>query len=146
MNMKTVGMAAIALVCSVEICAAQAPQAPVAADEQRAIELAVAKQLNLPKAAPGAAPIVASGGVGATGSVSAGWNYFHVYNCSWYQDSSGNQYFFVYPSEGGYWYSVNNLYVIPGLQTSCVNGNWEAVYVTNTSTGACDQTFSYPYH
>jgi len=142
MNIKTLGMTAIALVCSVEICAAQTSPDP---DQQRAIAQAVAKQLNLPKAAPGTAPVVASGGVAATGSVSAGWNYFHAYNCEWYVDSSGNQYFFVYPSEGGYWYSVNNLYAIPGLQTSCVNGNWEAVYVTNTSTGAFDYAVSYPF-
>jgi hypothetical protein len=143
MNMKTFGMTAIALLCSVQICAAQTPAVP---DEQRAIEQAVAQQLHLPKAAPGTAPAVASGGVAATGqAISSGWNYFHAYNCSWYVDSSGNQYFFVWPSEGGYFYSVNNLYVIPGLQISCVNGNWEGVYVTDTSTGAFDFTYSFPY-
>lgn len=146
MTIKALGMAAIALACSAGICAAQ--QAPTPPNEQqRQVMQAVAQHLNLPRAVPGAAPVMVSGGVAANGApASAGWNYFHAYYCSWYLDSSGNQYFYVWPSEGGYWYAVNNLYAAQGLQISCANGNWEAVYVTNTSSGAFDETYSYPYH
>ena len=105
--------------------------------------------------ASGALPAMTGGSTRDAGSTSAnatadspavalGWHYFHATNCSWYTDGTNN-YFYVWPSEGGYWYSVNNIYIADALAISCVHGNYEAVYVNNATTGAFIETFSYNF-
>lgn len=89
--------------------------------------------------------LVAGGSLGAPGKqVVSGWNLAHATNCGWYNDGI-NEWFFVYPAEGGIVYALNDLYVSQGLQISCGDGNYFAWYVTNTSTGAYNETFSYTF-
>src|SRR5947209_5685999 len=85
-----------------------------------------------PKATP---PITAQshsaathGGRVATGgsAVTTGWHYFHATNCAGYYDGS-TTWVYVFPSEGGYWYSSNS--VFQGIyENQCSVGNWTAVY------------------
>lgn len=144
MTMKYgVSAAALAFACSMGVAAAQeaGPTGPV---DPNVIKKLIPSQ----GVAQGPANVAAASGAGATlnapGNVPLGWNYFHATYCEWYFDGSNN-YLFVFPSEGGYWYIVNNDYATKTFLTGCVNGYYEAVYVTNTSTGAFNYIFTYPY-
>jgi hypothetical protein len=100
----------------------------------------------LVKAAAAGQRLVASGARAAAGkSVVSGWNFAHATNCGWFLDGGGNEWFYIYPQEGGIVYAINDLYVSQGLQISCGDGNWFGRYVTNTNTGAYSQTLSYNY-
>jgi hypothetical protein len=136
--------ATLALACSMGVAAAQdaGPIVPVGPD-------VIKKLIPSPSIVQGpAANAAAASGAGATlnapGNVPTGWNYFHATYCEWYYDGSNN-YLFVFPSEGGYWYIVNNDYATKTFLTGCVNGYYEAVYVYNSSTGAFNYIFTYPY-
>lgn len=90
--------------------------------------------------------LVASGMRAAPGkSVVAGWNSGHAAHCGWFLDSGGNEWFYIYPLEGGILYTINDLYVGQGLQVPCGEGYWIAWFVTNASTGAYNQTYSYSF-
>ena len=87
-------------------------------------------------------------GGGATlsgpGNISTGWNYFHVTNCQLYFDDP-NIYLFIFPQEGGYWYTYVNMYTHTTWTPACQTGNWTAVYVTDTSTGAFNYVYTYDF-
>jgi hypothetical protein len=145
MTMKTaVWAATVAFVCSVGVAAAQntptpSPQA-VSPDEMRAILQKLAQQrANTNANANG----VQSGTYNYPPLV-VGWNFAHATNCGWFFDGT-NQWFYIFPSEGGIVYTLNNLYTSQGLQISCSDGNWFGWHVLNTSTGAYDQTISYTF-
>jgi hypothetical protein len=87
-------------------------------------------------------------GGGATlsgpGNTPTGWNYFHVTNCEWYTDGTNN-YLFIFPQEGGYWYTYGNIYTHTTWAPACQTGNWTAVYVYNGSTGSFNAVFTWDY-
>lgn len=100
----------------------------------------------LVKAAAAGQRLVASGARAAAGKlVVSGWNFAHATNCGWFLDGGGNEWFYIWPQEGGIVYAINDLYVSQGLQISCGNGNWFAWFVTDTNTGAYTQTVSYNF-
>ncbi len=68
--------------------------------------------------------------------------FYHATYCGWFYDGT-NQWYYVYPAEGGIVYVLNNLYASLGLQTTCGEGHYAAVYCTNSSC-SFDQTISYP--
>ena len=74
-----------------------------------------------------------------------GSTFFHAYNCGWFTPNGSDQWFYVYPQEGGIWFVINNIYVALGLNVACADANLEAVHVINSNTGAFDQTESWPY-
>jgi hypothetical protein len=146
MAIKILGIAAMALACSVGICAAQQATPTPPSDELLAAMQAVMK--SAPKSAPGAAPAIATGAVGPNGSQAAysiGWYYQHPYNCYWYYDSSGNEWYWVITYEGYSWGIANNIYTETAETTQCANGNWSGWYVYNTS-GNWSQFLTYNYH
>jgi hypothetical protein len=138
-------LAALAFALSVGTAAAQdAATGPIGPDVIKRL-LPSHGTFSGPSAAPSNAAL-SGGGVtlNGPGNVPTGWNYFHATYCEWYFDGSNN-FVVVYPQEGGYWYSYNNIYTDTTFKTACVNGNWVAVYVTNSTTGAFYYVFTYPY-
>jgi hypothetical protein len=83
-----------------------------------------------------------AGGKVATGAAisqaAPGWYYVHATNCLGY-----NGYLYVYPSEGGDWYTNNTLFQNV-LEPQCSLGNWVAFHVYNTS-GNWDEVYTYNY-
>jgi len=62
---------------------------------------------------------------------SVGWNYVHLSNCYLFY-SGGYPYLYMYPKEGGYFYTTNTVFqqlIAPACQT----GNWIAFYVYDSS-------------
>ena len=78
------------------------------------------------------------------GDTPLGWNIFHATDCEWYTPDGTNNYTFVFPIEGGYWYTANNLFTTNTFDTACVNGNYVGVYVTSSSTGAFNEVITFP--
>jgi hypothetical protein len=78
-------------------------------------------------------------------NVPLGFNFFHAYNCGWFTPDFVNNWFYVFPQEGGVWISINNIYDSLGLNVGCHDANLEAVHVINSSSGSWDQTESWPY-
>ena len=76
-------------------------------------------------------------------TAAAGWNYFHATNCAPYYDGS-TTWVYVFPAEGGYWYTSNSIFETSML-TQCAVGNWMAVYVTNTTTGYFPEIYTFAY-
>jgi hypothetical protein len=132
-------LAALAFTCATGIAAAQ--QTPPGPD---VIKRLIAQQGI--SAGPAANRALSGGGatLDGPGNTPTGWNVFHATNCEWYTDGTNN-YLFVFPQEGGYWYVVNNIYVTDTFETGCVNGNYEATYVVNSTTGAFTNLVTYPY-
>ena len=95
-----------------------------------------------------AAKGVSLGGGGATlnapGGVATGVHYFHATNCEWFTDGYNN-WIYVLPIEGGFWFYLNSLYVSNIFETACVNGNWVAIDVIDSSTGNFDWVYTYPF-
>ena len=141
MAMKSLGLAAIALGCSMGIAVA-APTAPTK-QQMELLKAAVAERAGNGVAQTAGAP--ATGAKGVKAAIVLGWNFFHATNCGWFVDGSGGQWFYIFPSEGGIWFTINNLYTSQGLQISCGDGNFFGVFVVNTSTGAFNQTISYTF-
>ncbi|MCG6863739.1 MAG: hypothetical protein LJE70_21160 [Chromatiaceae bacterium] len=77
-------------------------------------------------------------------AVPSGWNYFHATNCQWALEK-GDQVLYVFPAEGGYWWTANNLYVHNMLAAACQTGNWVAVHVINSNTGEWDSLWTYDF-
>lgn len=48
----------------------------------------------------------------------------------WFRDSSANEWFYIFPKEGGIIYSINDLYTSQGLQVPCGEGYWIGWVVT----------------
>ena len=154
MKTKSLGLAAIALGCSIGIAAAQGlpgpnPQAGAGPSPEKMQQ--VLSALAQQHAAMGiAAGAPSSGGRADIDNLSAanvptGFNFFHAYNCGWFTPNGSDQWFYVFPQEGGIWFVINNINVALGLNVACNNANLEAVNVINSSTGAFNQTESWPY-
>jgi hypothetical protein len=144
MAMKSLGLAAIALGCSLSVAVAAPPPGPGPTPDQRALlKAAVAEHIGVAQT-PGGAAVTGSKNRNAA-TLTSGWNYAHASYCGWYVDSSGGQWFYIYPVEGGIIYTINNLYTSQGLQVPCGEGYYIGWYVTNPSTGAYSQTESYTY-
>jgi hypothetical protein len=147
MKVKSLGSAALALCCSVGVAAAQSP-GPV--QSAGPVDPSVVQKLlpghgTMANAAANGAPLTGGGAtLNAPGNTPTGWNYFHVTNCEWYYDGTNN-YIIVYPQEGGYWYYANNGYPYNIWTPACQTGNWTAVYVYNSSTGAFNYIYTYDY-
>src|ERR1700736_5037750 len=66
---------------------------------------------------------------GAIPPVPVGWNYFHITYCEAVY-SSGVWYLFVFPAEGGSWFTSDPRF--QGLlEPACQTGNWVGFYVFN---------------
>jgi hypothetical protein len=126
--------------CSVDVAAAQrssdnAPAAPTAAPP---ITPAFHNAATLGGTS-------SSGGRrGDAGSITtqavAGWNYVHATSCL----VLDNGYIYVYPSEGGYWYSnVQDFKDV--FLTQCSTGNWVAINVTDVFAGTFNQVQTFDY-
>ena len=137
--MKSLGLTAVALACSIGVAAAQV--APVGPE---VLSKLAPKITRAAKANGGGALNGGGATTNGPGNVATGWNYFHATNCEWYFDGTNN-YLFVFPQEGGYWYSYNNLYTSQTLLTGCVNGYFEGVNVINGSTGAYNAVVTFPF-
>lgn len=73
-----------------------------------------------------------------------GWSpWFYANNCGWFEDSYGNQDFYIYPNLGGLIIELNSPDVARGLMVPCSNGNLFTVYVYDYY-GDFDQTYSTP--
>jgi len=147
LNIKSLGLAMAALACSIGVAAARTPQTPAIGSD--VINKLIPQAKNGSATANAASSIkAASRGGGASteavGDAAAGWNYFHATNCEWYTDGS-NDFTFVFPQEGGYWFVENDIYATDTFDTACTDGNWVAVYVTDSSSGSFDRIFTYPY-
>jgi hypothetical protein len=144
MRCKFLALAALALICSTAVTAAQqaGPPGPGPVDP------AQLKKLLPSQGSYASSNRDALGAGGATlgraGGVALGWNYFHATNCQWYFDGATN-YLYVYPSEGGFWVYRNNNYAASTILTPCVNGYWEAVHVINSTTGDFDAVYTYAF-
>jgi hypothetical protein len=155
MKTKVFGLAAIGLICYAGVAAAQnTPQSTptpspqtLAPEEVQGVLQALAKQRA--GAVANASTATQSGSKSDVQNLSApiplGWNFAHATNCGWFVDSGGGQWFYIFPLEGGIVFTINNLYTGQALQISCVDGNIFAIHVVNSSTGAFDQTLSYPF-
>lgn len=73
-----------------------------------------------------------------TAQALVGWNTFHATSC---YEAYG--YLYVYPSEGGYWYTGDEAFKRL-FAAQCAVGNYVAVYVTDTS-GNFDQVWTWDY-
>ena len=140
--LKSLSFAMIALGCSIGIATAQeaAPPGPGPVDPAQLKRL-------LPQQGSASNPAALGGGgatLNAAGAVPTGWNYFHAYYCQWFIDGSNN-YLYVFPTTGGFWFIRNNTYGADTFLSGCVNGNWEAVHVINGTTGEFDSIYTYSY-
>jgi len=137
MTIKCRGLlAALAFACSMGVAAAQeAAMGPVGPDVLKRLSQGVPQ---------GAAP---KGGGGATlngpGDVAVGPHYFHATNCEWFTDGFNN-WVYVFPIEGGFWFGLNSLYISGIFETACVNGFWVAVNVID-SAGDFDSVYIYNF-
>ena len=123
-----------------------APKAPTQAQMELLNSVVSQNREALDRAAAAGQRLVANGSRAAAGkSVVLGWNYAHATNCGWYLDSSANEWFYIFPQEGGIIYTINDLYVGQGLAIPCGEGYWIGWFVTNVSTAAYNQTESYDY-
>jgi hypothetical protein len=74
----------------------------------------------------------------------AGWNFIHATNCTLYWDGGSTYWFYIYPQEGGYWFT--NLVPFQNvIAPACQTGNWIAIYVYNLSGVLWNQVYTYNY-
>jgi hypothetical protein len=145
MSLKSVAFAALGMLCLTDVALAQDASAPPTEPIDAAQLLKSRSAVSQAAGVIGGSGILPSGSTnGATPSLVSGWNYFHAYNCQWYYDGTNN-WLYVFSPEGLYFYVPNNDYAAKTFLTGCVNGYWEAVYVTNTSTGAFNRIQTYYY-
>ena len=78
----------------------------------------------------------------AANAKSVGWYTVHATNCSPYSDGV-TTWVYVYPAEGGYWFTSNNLFANAFLN-QCVTGNYIGIYVYDTF-GDFNQIYTYSY-
>jgi len=143
MMMTALRLTVIALGFSIGVAAAQTPVDPNVLSKLVHEVTRAAKANNSGALSRGG---ISGGGatLNAIGNVATGWNYFHATYCEWYTDGTNN-FTFIFPQEGGFWFTENNLYTSQTFNTGCVNGNWEAVNVINSSTGAFNANLTYPF-
>jgi hypothetical protein len=140
MKLKFLGLAVLALACAMGSAIAQtAPLGPAQLSK-------LVPSMTRGRASKATAALASGGGatLQAPGIAASGWNTFHATNCEWYTDGTNN-YTYILPQEGGYWYIANNGYASGTFDAACANGNWVSVYVYNTSTGAFSNIVTYPY-
>ena len=155
MMRKSLGLAMIALGCSLGVAAAQDLGAPTASSggaeqvqAEQALQVlhALAEEHALAPGYKVGAP--ATGSRASTSNLSAtfplGFNFFHATHCGLFVDGGGNQFFFVFPQEGGVVFGVNNENIAHGLMVPCVDGNFFAINVIDLS-GTFDETFSFTF-
>jgi hypothetical protein len=146
MNSRTVAFAALGFFCSTGVALAQDASAPPTQPFDAAQFLqsrsAVSQAVGATSSTVGG--IIPGGTTGVTPSLVSGWNYFHAYYCQWYYDGTNN-WLLVYSPEGLVFGIANNDYAAKTFLTGCVNGYWEAVHVTNLSTGAFNSIQTYYY-
>lgn len=147
MSRKSLGLAAIALGCSMGTAVAQdtvasPTPAPPSPQQEKVLKALAEQHAATAKAgAPtnGSKPIL-------SGSLILGWNFAHATSCGWFQTLLGlNQWFYIFPQEGGIIFSVNNIIQTEALQVPCGNGNLFAWHVIDLPTGAYDQTITYNF-
>ena len=142
MTIKSSVLAAVfAISCSAGFAMAQ--QRPT----EELISPQVLKRLLPPPIAGQTAPSAPSRGGGATlsapGNVPRGWNAFHATHCVWTSDGVNN-FLYVFPAEGGFWFVENDIMAANTFNVGCVNGNVEAVFVVNGATGAFTHIQTFP--
>ena len=161
MMRKSLGLAAVVLGCSLGVAAAQTMEPPTVsqgnagqlrASEQLRVEEtlqvlhALAQQHALTPGYKAGAP--ATGSRASTSNLNAmlpiGFNVMHATNCGWSTDGLGNQFFVVFPQEGGIVFEVNNQDIAHGLMVPCANGNLFGINVIDTA-GNYNLTFSFPF-
>ncbi|PZR87397.1 MAG: hypothetical protein DLM68_08640 [Hyphomicrobiales bacterium] len=143
---KSLGLAAIALGCSMGIAVAQAPSPPTPSPSHMQVLKALAAQHAATTTTPGAAATGSKANLtNLTAKIPLGWNTAHATNCGWFVDSGGGQWFYILPSEGGIIFEINNSNISQGLQVPCGEGYFISWFVTDSDTGAYNQTFSYSF-
>jgi hypothetical protein len=144
MRLKSLAFAAFGLLFSVgfAMAAQDAPSGPGPLDPAQ-LQRLLPKQASMASSSQKA---LGAGGatLNAVGNVALGWNWFHAASCQWYTDGTNN-YLYVFPSEGGFWYFRNNIYAASTILTPCTQGYWEAVHVINGTTGEFDSVFTYSF-
>jgi hypothetical protein len=130
---RSLTLTAIALLWSIGVAAAQVAITPEMLPK-------------VPKSKVGGSAPLHGGGatVNAQGNVVLGWNFFHATNCEWITDGVNN-FLYVFPPEGGFWFVANDVLASQALLTGCVNGYFEAVNVINSSTGSFNAIFTYDF-
>ena len=148
MKTKSLGLAAIALGCSIGVAEAQVagPGSPGPSLQQmQQVLSALAQQHKASGAAVGAPSTGSRADINnLSASIPTGFNFFHGTFCGWFVDGSGNQWYYVFPIEGGIVFGINNRNIAYGLLTPCTNGNLFAWNVIDNA-GHFNQTFSFPY-
>ena len=150
MKTKSLGLAAIALGCSIGVAEAQVagpggPQGPSLQQMQQVLNTLAQehKASGAPVGAPSSGSRADLNNLNAP-SVAPAFVFAHATNCGWFQDSGGNQWYYVFPIEGGIVFGINNPNIAYGLLTPCTNGNLFSWFVTDAA-GHFNQTFSFPY-
>ena len=150
MKTKSLGLAAIALGCSIGVAEAQVagpggPQGPSLQQMQQVLNTLAQehKASGAPVGAPSSGSRADLNNLNAP-SVAPAFVTGHATNCGWFQDSGGNQWYYVFPIEGGIVFGINNPNIAYGLLTPCTNGNLFSWFVID-SAGHFNQTFSFPY-
>jgi hypothetical protein len=149
--MRSIGLVAAMFICGIGVAGAQlAPPKPVSPEMLQKLLPKIATQRGM-VAAKGSTPVsraaaVSGGGASlqSPGNVPTGWNIFHATNCEWVTDGT-NDFLFVLPQEGGFWFIVNNLFVTQTFLTGCVQGNFEAVFVVDPNSGAFTNVLTWPF-
>ena len=149
MKTKSLGLAAIALGCSIGVAEAQVaePSSPggLSPEKMQQVLNALAQQHKASGAAVGAPSSGSRADINnLSASIPTGFNFFHGTFCGWFVDGSGNQWYYVFPIEGGLVFGINNPNIAYGLLTPCTNGNLFSWFVTDAA-GHFNQTFSFPY-
>ena len=151
MKTKVFGLAAIGFVCSVGVAAAQTSPTPspqtttLSTDAMQKVLQTLAKQRASASASTAAQTGSRADVQNLSANLALGWNFYHATNCGWFVDSGGNQWFYIFPSEGGIVFTINNLYTSQGLQISCDDGNFFGIFVVDSSSGAYTQTISFTF-
>ncbi len=161
MMRKSLGLAAIVLGCSLGVAAAQ-NMGPPTVSQGGAEQLRAALQLRGEEALQVAHALAQQHaltpgykvGAPATGSrasttdlnarLPVGFTAVHATNCGWFTDGFGNQFFLVFPQEGGIIFEVNNQNIAHGLMVPCVNGDFVGINVIDAA-GDFNLTFSFPF-
>jgi hypothetical protein len=152
MKTKFLGLAAIGLGCSIGVAAAQGlppnPQATLGPSPEKIQQVlnGLAKQRAAMGLTAGASYSFAKPDIDnlSAANVPTGWNTGHAWNCGWFTPNGSDQWFYVFPLEGGIWFTINSVPTAQGLAVSCANGNLEGVFVVNPN-GTFTQTFSFPF-
>jgi hypothetical protein len=145
---RSLGLVAIAFICSIGIAAAQ--QVPTSPVSPEVLGNLVSKIRPAPANGPmsTAQPAVPTNAGGAStnspGNLVVGFNFVHATNCEWFTDGTNN-FLFLLPQEGGFFATENNLFTAQTFLTGCVNGDFVGVNVTDSSTGNFNAVLTFPF-